>query len=121
VENDKILEFIETLKGRAGDDSGAKALEAIFTQGNCGRFALALKTLFPEGEICIAEENDHIMFGYDGRYYDIMGRFDNLWTFDRDKGMVPDRMRMIELTDEELRGYCDNFSIKAWGPRGGES
>jgi hypothetical protein len=115
MERDIVLDFIETLNGKRDADSGSKILEAVFTLGNCGNFARALKTIFPEGKIYLAKGNDHVMFGHGCHFYDVLGRWKRLVTVDSQGEIVDDEM--IEISDQELDEYCDNFSLKEWGPK----
>jgi hypothetical protein len=115
MEKERILDFIETLNGKRSDDTGSKVLEAVFTQGNCGNFAKALKKIFPEGKIYLTKGNDHVMFGYDGYLYDVLGRWSRLVTVNSNGDIIDDEM--VEIDGPELDRYCDNFSVEKWGPK----
>jgi hypothetical protein len=43
----------------------------VYTQGSCFRFALILKTVYPDGDI--HWNQDHATFCLDGHFYDITG------------------------------------------------
>ena len=44
-----------------------------FLQGNCGLLALTLKAIFPNGEIYVDNNNEHLVFKIDNFYYDARG------------------------------------------------
>lgn len=78
----KILEFINRLTGRKYPSRRiyhpARYIEDIFSQGNCGNFALALKSLFPSGKLFLTSDNCHVIFKYKNRFYDIRGEIPNI-------------------------------------------
>lgn len=47
-----------------------------FLQGNCGILALTLKEIFPEGNIYINGNHDHLVFKINDFYYDARGLLD---------------------------------------------
>jgi len=47
--------------------------EEVYTSGSCGRFAVILKTIYPEG--VIYWDYGHVIFYYQGKYYDITGQY----------------------------------------------
>jgi len=59
-------EFIELL-------NSDKYIEAIYLNGNCYKLYLLLKKLYPESELYITKEKNHIVTKINGRYYDITG------------------------------------------------
>ena len=66
---DTILDYIELVRNSVPD-----AVE-VFTQGNCGPFALMLLKTFPGGEIL--NNVDHTIYEYHGEWYDITGKIPN--------------------------------------------
>jgi len=60
--------------------------------GYCFKFAVMLKNLFPEGELFISEDYDHVAFMWNGKLYDATGKVDlNIWGFFRP--MTPKEVR----------------------------
>ena len=60
-----ILKTIELIR-----ESFDESVE-VYTKGSCVRFALILKHIYPQGEVLWNE--NHAIFEYDGRCYDING------------------------------------------------
>lgn len=48
-------------------------IEKIFTNGGCYQFCLFLKTIYPDGIICINEYENHVAILIDWKFYDITG------------------------------------------------
>lgn len=49
-------------------------------EGKCFRFAVMLKTLFPEGQIVMTVDEDHVAFKWNNKLYDATGKVDRkLW------------------------------------------
>lgn len=61
----EILNLIRVIR-----ESFPQSVE-VYTQGSCFRFALILKTVYPEGDIYWNE--DHATFFLGGHFYDITG------------------------------------------------
>ncbi len=43
----------------------------VYTHGSCIKFSMILLEIFPDGKILY--DNDHSIFEFDGKYYDITG------------------------------------------------
>lgn len=77
---DKVVQFIEMLRGPTVDhlpgldtnDTSYHIMGEIFTQGNCGGFALALQIAFG-GEVVFVDGFYHYVLLLDGKLYDING------------------------------------------------
>lgn len=76
---DVINDFVGSIEERG--------VHKTFMDGYCYDFAHMLKRSFPSGCICFVEEESHAVFYYDGCYYDITGRRDDL---SHDKTVVVD-------------------------------
>lgn len=63
--HEEILNLIRVIR-----DSFPNSVE-VYTKGSCIRFALILKTIYPDGEIMY--DQDHALFYYKTSYYDITG------------------------------------------------
>lgn len=61
----EILNLIKVIR-----ESFPNAVE-VYTKGSCVRFALILKTIYPDGDIYWNE--DHAIFKLDNHFYDITG------------------------------------------------
>ncbi len=72
---DTILDYIELVR-----NSVPNAVE-VFTQGNCGPFALMLMKTFPGGEI-LNLEIGHRVYQYHGNIYDITGIINDKYDWD---------------------------------------
>lgn len=70
VFEDEILDFIDVVR-----DAVPNAVE-VFTQGNCGSFALILAKAFPGGTIKYIIKNGHTIYEYGPEWYDITGKYD---------------------------------------------
>lgn len=76
MSNINILTFINLIRGTLPYEGAEYAESAvgitteIFTQGNCGNFAQALKIAFG-GEVVISD--NHLLCRIEGRMYDITG------------------------------------------------
>jgi hypothetical protein len=142
--DDLVLDFIETLKGRnilsieginegmennpfTIEDCAIPILEEIFMQGNCGRFALVLKKIFPEAKFyyyncsttifkdirdaqkAIEYAFNHVYTMINGNYYDIRGKIE------LDEFII----KHLEEVDEKFlydNDLTDNYSFKHRGP-----
>ncbi len=67
---DEIIDYIELVRSAVPD-----AVE-VFTNGNCGPFALMLMKTFPGGEIKNFIDG-HRVYEYQGQFYDINGILEN--------------------------------------------
>ena len=72
-----IEEFINKFKccNNKLDDDDVGTIETLFDSGYCYHFALILKQVFPSGRIYLAWPCAHIVFGINGKYYDINGEY----------------------------------------------
>lgn len=76
MSNINVLTFISLIRGNmpwpdaAEGDSSIGIITEVFTQGNCGNFAQALKIAFG-GEVVFSDT--HLLCRLDGRMYDITG------------------------------------------------
>lgn len=72
-----IEEFINKFKccNDKLDDDDVGTIETLFDSGYCYSFALILKYVFPSGELYLAWPCSHIVFGINGKYYDINGEY----------------------------------------------
>lgn len=76
MSNINIISFINLIRGNlpfkdaAEGDSSIGIVTEVFTQGNCGNFAQALKIAFG-GEVVISD--NHMLCRINGRMYDITG------------------------------------------------
>lgn len=70
-----IEEYIERFKCCNGKISSNDSIhiKTLFRSGYCYSFALMLKQAFPDGGIYLAWPCAHIVFGLNGKYYDIDG------------------------------------------------
>lgn len=55
----------------------SKPLVKLFTEGFCYYFALMLKGAYPGGHICLIKGHGHIVYLYQGKFYDINGERTN--------------------------------------------
>lgn len=110
--SNRVLKFIELIRGAPAafegcdpDDTSANIVNEIFTQGNCGNFALALQTAFG-GQLLMDRTCPHIACEIDGRIYDIRGDVTHLHNC------------MTPTTEEEVRNrdFVDNYSFAERGP-----
>lgn len=77
---DKVVVFINLLRGPTvdhlegleRDDTSHHIMGEIFTQGNCGAFALALQVAFG-GEVVAVDGGRHFVLLLDNKLYDING------------------------------------------------
>lgn len=71
----EIEEYIEQFKCCNGKISSNDSvhIKTLFRSGYCYSFALMLKQAFPDGNIYLAWPCAHIVFGINGKYYDIDG------------------------------------------------
>lgn len=104
-----ILKFIELIRGAqepgCTDDETARGItKEIFSQGNCGNFALALQMAFG-GDLVIAEGHSHVAAAISGRVYDITGD-------------VTAVHKWLPTTESNIRNDClvDNYSFEFRGP-----
>lgn len=89
---DEIIDYIELVRSAVPN-----AVE-VFTQGNCGAFALMLMKTFPGGEI----ENfscGHRVYSYRGQSYDITGA---LWDGEKYKNPAYKNPEPIIKTGKDL-------------------
>lgn len=129
---DKVLNFIELIKGpdtlSLYDDtvenliklklfqnkeeieweSPRRIIEEIFTSGNCGRFSMILRFVFPEGESYIIKNDEyyHIVTKIGERFYDITGDVTEKFK-DHDKKIA---------SKEEVEENMSNYSFRKRGP-----
>ena len=96
---EKYLEFVEKLK---------EYKNLHLTDGNCGIFAYALKQVFKVGELFNIGEFCHVLFKYEGKYYDgitIYHSFgeleDSHWGKYMNEDYEDDEPILSELPDEE--------------------
>lgn len=83
---DKVVQFINLLRGPTvdhlegleRDDTSHHIMGEIFTQGNCGAFALALQLAFG-GEVVAVDDEGHYVLLLDGKLYDINGDVTDKW------------------------------------------
>jgi hypothetical protein len=85
----EILNLIRVIR-----ESFPQSVE-VYTQGSCFRFALILKTVYPEGEIY--NDEDHATFFYLGKHFDIRGEVKN-----PDKNSIPLKEYGKELEDDRM-------------------
>ena len=78
--NPQILRFIANFSHHVKykHDDAVKILTDLFTEGYCYYFAIILQTAFPGGEILWAAPNDHMVYKYQGQYYDITGIYEDI-------------------------------------------
>jgi hypothetical protein len=132
--HERILEFINTLKGvsnsHLGENNDAHGiLERIYRNGGCYSFAKTLQFVFPEGELYGVGWNQkdngfgenpviHVVFKFDNVFYDITGVFD----FRLDGYKLYDKFSydfIRELTREDiLRAECYCYSYNSNGAYG---
>ena len=85
-----IWEFIKTVKSLGHPlrpiiedhakelDESSQHIRAIvnhYTQGMCYWFAKILEDAYPGGHICVVMHRGHIVYYYEGHFYDIRGEF----------------------------------------------
>lgn len=79
----RVLHFIGLIRGQeitqdlldhglVPDDSSAPIITEVFTRGNCGNFAEALRVAFG-GEVMKVEGACHVVCKIDDRLYDVTG------------------------------------------------
>ena len=52
----------------------------LCNEGSCFKFAVMLKTLFPEGELVMTVDEDHVAFKWNEKLYDANGKVDRkMW------------------------------------------
>ena len=72
-----IEEFINKFKccNNKLNEYNVETIETLFVDGYCYHFAKILKHVFPSGELYLAWPCSHIVFGINGKYYDINGEY----------------------------------------------
>lgn len=109
-QHERVLRFIELIRGvpptedMDENDTASLIVTEIFTQGNCGNFALALQTAFG-GTLYHTTPSDHVLCKIDGRLYDITGD-------------VTGRYDCFEVDEQYIQRQClvDNYSFDFRGP-----
>ncbi|MBO5397798.1 MAG: hypothetical protein J6A36_02540 [Clostridia bacterium] len=75
-----VLEHIESLK-RLIDIKYGKYLnisaEELLLNGGCFEFAKIMNKIFPQGKICLRNDNKHCAIEIDENLYDVLGRIDD--------------------------------------------
>ena len=54
-----------------------KPIVRLFTEGFCYYFAIILKEAYPGGTVCLLKGHGHIVYLYQGKFYDITGELTN--------------------------------------------
>lgn len=108
-ENDKILKFIQLIKGEPEmeeeTDSGNAMIKEIYTRGNCGWFYHILKSQYPTALPVYIREIGHIVTEINGRLYDVRGEF-----------VIEDNCLEKKYVDEDfLEDFSFNYSIRYRG------
>lgn len=73
--NRTVLTFIGQFLYHKEDTSDM--LKRIFIEGYCYYFGIMLQHAFPGGKLLWAAPNDHIVYQYQGQYYDISGIYED--------------------------------------------
>lgn len=71
--SDEVISFINKFKSY----NKSNVLEKTFLEGYCYYFALILKERFKEGKILYDKVENHFMFKYKNKLYDITGNATN--------------------------------------------
>lgn len=106
----RIEQFIALIRGPIHDDEFIKLdtshyiMTEVFTSGNCGNFAMALRLAFG-GELMAAVADHHIVCRIEGRLYDITG------------DVTAKYPNAIPIEDDNvIVRYTDNYSFDMRGP-----
>ena len=114
---EKYLKFVKKLK---------EYRNLQLTTRNCGIFAYALKQVFKVGELFNIGGFYHILFKYEGKYYDgktIYHSFreleDSHWRECMNKDYEDDEPILSELPDEEAfelikKGTCNTLNVETF-------
>jgi len=128
---DEVLDFIELIKGEpvspemlecndhrcefTKDDCSYHIIEEIFLNGDCGRFAMILQYVFPQGTMFYLPSDEHVYFEIDGSYYDVTGRLSNNYVkaqeYLYDSNL--EKMTGSDIYDHDL---YNNYSFGIRGP-----
>lgn len=73
---EEILDYIIFLRNKFHKENEISPY-MFYSRGGCYEFAQLLKARFPEGELAITVEFNHVVFYYDKTYYDVRGIFYN--------------------------------------------
>lgn len=110
-----ILQFIKTIRGTnpaMGDQSEAETVDLIteiFTQGNCGNFAVILASAYPGSTIHEVINGGHVVVRYKQRLYDIRGDVTDKY---------PHPGPNLYPEDVEMSFNYNNYSFTLRGPAG---
>lgn len=104
----RILQLCHMLRTAQAPGVPDMIMSEVFTTGNCGNLALALKLVFPE--VKLMQSNHHCCVELNGEYFDINGVY------------VPAvdcyAEELAETTEEAIRAhdFVDNYSYAERGP-----
>ena len=81
----EILKYIDYLNKLFEENSNLNP-HLYFNRGGCYEFAHLLKNKFTNGKIAVTKELMHVLFYYEGKYYDVDGVYhsDNMVIADED-------------------------------------
>ena len=126
--NDKVMRFIRLITGEGISEDDQKKyglskfdasrpiIEEIFTSGDCGRFALILKFVFPEAKLLYAPKSGHILTKIGEYLYDVRGKYKNFYISDEDGNLIPENL--VEVDEDWIKDQmldC-NYSFERRGP-----
>jgi hypothetical protein len=84
--HEKVMEFINLVKGHKNHGTGYDAheiIERVYKNGNCYMFAKTLQFIFPQAEIYSVDCSwfSHVVAKIDGKLYDITGEVSDEYSY----------------------------------------
>lgn len=96
-----IEQFIDDFRMREanyGDyEEAEETVRHLFRAGYCYYFAKMLEIAYPGGEVCVCYPYSHMVYHYNGKYYDIEGEYDKDW--EDCEYLIPERFLGDTLKD----------------------
>jgi hypothetical protein len=122
ITDDKVINFIELLKGT--DLSTRELMEEMYLRGDCGRFHVILRSVFPDAKAYVFNGDYfmHVISKIDDKFYDIKGevtleRFKGLEGYEilDNVGKLEDGIREARLSELLEGDMFNNYSFEARG------
>ena len=104
--SEEVVNYIRDLRNNFSE--GAYVARMYYTRGGCCEFAVKLKQRFPKGKLAVTHEFQHVLFAYDGIYYDVDGVYDEEEIMAEEEELVPTALKLINAFQCDIKTLRPN-------------